>query len=498
MQLGRKAVSPLIATVLVTLFGVITLGIALGVVNPTFRRAQDTSAVNDQFATLETLNAAVKEVASEPDGSRRVVPITVTAGTLRVNSTYDWLYFEYEPLETLGISGTKGDIRIDQGLEFVDYFSSYADGSTATPVWTNASGQALASSGAYSITNGTAYHNISTLENWKFSAAMSNVSGSTGGQVFALPTNPESLVGFWPLDNRSGSVAYDYSGNHNNGTLTNMNTIGNATSGWQDAANCKAGRSCLRFDGVNDYVNAGSSYNLNITDAITISLWFKQNSYIDSYLVSKGSSYRLKLQDGSRLRGLIYIDGAIKNVYSVTGSILNNTWYHAVMTYDKNDPSNIVKLYINGVNATSSATNTGGLPIDTVTASIYIGDLLNGGYVFNGTIDEVMIFNRSLSADEVAALYETSAKKLSGAGGSQSIAAKTPNPAIVLANPAGQTRVDNVEVTRSGGKLTLMVPYTNVELNGTLRLQKGEHRVQIRHMATNVTTNKPIIELTAV
>jgi hypothetical protein len=715
MQLGRKAVSPLIATVLVTLFGVITLGIALGVVNPTFRRAQDTSAVNDQFATLETLNAAVKEVASEPDGSRRVVPITVTAGTLRVNSTYDWLYFEYEPLETLGISGTKGDIRIDQGLEFVDYFSSYADGATATPVWTNVSGQAVASSGAYSITNGTAYHNVSTLENWKFSSAIANVSGASGGEAFALPGNPESLVGYWTGDEATGNTFYDWSGHGNtggfvgnsNGTLTNMNTTGNATSGWQSGASCKYG-SCLKFDGVNDYVaipdnlidvgsnytvsfwlnpvntpsgnsrvisivngascgsgtcdtlqlgyyatggfyyrlkttsvktgnvltmlswyhitfvnngtgkyayingayvpfDGGSSISANATfsaigggysassyttngtmddvkfwnrtlgedeissefngaragetlsaatnttglvgwwkfnegsgssaaddsmraygkyssaikfdgvndyadvgksgldpsGAITISSWINPGLTGSTYntIARKVNSYIFRLQTNGALAGYIYSgEGFYYAAGSGTGIISSNSgWKFVAMTYDSTDGVRKTKLYVNGVEVPSYSTQSvvpGG--IDQNSNDVFVGSYAGTSHFFNGTIDEVMIFNRSLSADEVAALYETSAKKLSGAGGSQSIAAKTPNPAIVLSNPAGQTRFDNVEVTRSGGKLTLMVPYTNVELNGTLRLQKGEHRVQIRHMATNATTNKPIIELTAV
>lgn len=274
LKISRKGISPLIATVLVMLFGVTTLGIALGVVNPAFRRMKDTSIVNDEFHTLETLNTAIKEVASESDGSKRVVPVTITDGTLRVNSTYDWLYFEYEPSEAMDISGEKGDIRIEHGLEFADYFNYYADGSKATPTWTNTSGQWIVSGGAYSGTNGTSYHNVSgPFENWKFSASISNVSGPTGGQVFVLPTNPESLVGFWPFDNRSGSVAYDYSGNRNNGTLTSMADPATPSSGW-NSTDCKYG-GCLNFDGVDDYVEVPDSASLNIDNQITIEVWIR-------------------------------------------------------------------------------------------------------------------------------------------------------------------------------------------------------------------------------
>jgi len=168
---------------------------------------------------------------------------------------------------------------------------------------------------------------------------------------------------------------------------------------------------------------------------------------------------------------------------------VNDVWNHVLVVYDINGNPN---LWLNGVNITTTgADNYWAWTVDEAA----IGRRSTGNY-FNGTIDEVMIFNRSLSADEVTALYETSTKKLD-ATGTQSIAAKA-SPAIVLANPVGITKFDDVTVTRDRNKLTLLVPFTNVELNGTLRLTKGEHKVQIRHMETNTTTSRPIVELTAV
>jgi len=495
---NRKAVSPLIATVLVMLFGVTTLGIALGVVNPAFRRMKDTSIVNDEFHTLETLNTAIKEVASESDGSKRVVPVTITDGTLRVNSTYDWLYFEYEPSEAMDISGEKGDIRIEHGLEFADYFNWYADGSKATPTWTNTSGQWIVSGGAYSGTNGTSYHNVSgPFENWKFSATITNVSGSTGGQVFALPTNPENLVLFLPMDDASGSTAYDYSGNRNNGTLTNMNTTGNTTSGWQTS--CKYG-SCLRFDGVNDYVTFGSPSILNFgTRDFSLSAWFNITSLPSAWktIISKGDSgaygYGIEISSSNGYTCSIQA-AAGSNTHLSSGTPTLNVWHNIVCVYDRDTN---MYLYVDGVlrvnNTAWMLNNSGSVSTSSV---LTIGSHDTTVWYFNGTIDEVMIFNRSLTQGEITALYETSTKKLT-ATGTQTIAAKT-NVSIVFANPAGKTSFDDVTVARDRNKLTLLVPFTNVELNGTLRLTKGEHKIQIRHMETNTTTSRPIVELTAV
>jgi len=493
LKISRKGISPLIATVLAILFGVTTLGIALGVVNPAFRRMKDTSIVNDEFHMLETLNTAIREVASESDGSKRVVPVTITDGTLRVNSTYDWLYFEYEPSEAMDISGEKGDIRIEHGFEFADYFNYYAEGAKATPAWTNTSGQWIVSGNSYSGTNGTSYHNVSgPLENWKFSATVTNVSGTTGGQAFALPTNPESLVGFLPMDESAGGTAYDYSGRRNNGTLTLMNTTGNATSGW--STDCKFG-SCLKFDGVNDYITGISLGTLN--SPFTVETW----GYFENLnQPSSDYDYILMIGTGSNMISISRENaGANANKYytytegiQIFGPVLpGQQWLHIVVVWSNTEPYQT--LYLNGVSQT----------VDQPTAAVNTnGNLVIGRYeptathYMNGTIDEVMIFNRSLSADEVKALYETSTKKLV-ATGMQSIAAKT-NPAIVLSNPAGTTKFDDVTVTRDRNKLTILVPFTNVELNGTLRLTKGEHKIQIKHMETNTTTSRPIVELTAV
>jgi len=106
-----------------------------------------------------------------------------------------------------------------------------------------------------------------------------------------------------------------------------------------------------------------------------------------------------------------------------------------------------------------------------------------------------MIFNRSLSGGEISALYETSTKKLF-ATGTQSITAAT-NVSIVLANPAGRTKFDDVLVTRGRNELSMVVAYENIDINGTLRVGKGEHHVEIRHMGVNATSNRAIVQVTS-
>lgn len=502
---GMKGVSPFIASVLTILFSVMMLGIVLTVITPTFKRAQDSSVMTDAFQNLNLLNSAIKEVASEAQGSKRTVSISVSDGEYIINATTDLLIFTYEPSEDMRLTGTKGDIEIEHGSVFLDFFNWYVDGSKAEPVWKNTSGKWVISNYKYRGEGGIAYHNLSTIENYKFSGNIYNVSGATGGQIFVTPTNPERLVGFWPFENASGTRAYDYSGNLNNGTLTNMADPPTGNSGW-NTTHCKYGN-CLNFDSSNDHVLMVDSNSLDVgTNDFTLSAWIK-TSYTTNYqyIISKGdvnpitgtSFYFLRVDTTTGYASAGLRDGSDFTAVSKAGNsnIADGGWHHILATFDR---GSVVTIYVDGQNQgtedISGESGTLGNSIDFT-----IGTRNNGGaygLYFNGTIDEVKIWNISLSAEEVAAEYELSAKKLRESG-SQSVSAKTPNAAIVLANPDGVTNFDDIKVSREQKEQKLVIPYSKIDLNGTLRIPKGEHQVLIKHMGTNTTLSKPIIEVTS-
>src|SRR3989338_1050752 len=84
--------------------------------------------------------------------------------------------------------------------------------------------------------------------------------------LISKPPANLGLVGYWSMNENSGTVASDFSGNGNRGILTNGPT-------WVDGKRGKA----LNFDGVDDYVNAGSAGNFERTNSFTVSLWIKRN-----------------------------------------------------------------------------------------------------------------------------------------------------------------------------------------------------------------------------
>ena len=92
-----------------------------------------------------------------------------------------------------------------------------------------------------------------------------------------------------------------------------------------------------------------------------------------------------------------------KSVDSVT-SVSTNTWYHVCFVYTANVN---ISLFINGVNENTTTGLTGygsNSDSETLKLGIFGADLTAPRY-FNGTIDEVMIFNRSLDATEITNLY---------------------------------------------------------------------------------------------
>ncbi|GAG01031.1 unnamed protein product, partial [marine sediment metagenome] len=93
---------------------------------------------------------------------------------------------------------------------------------------------------------------------------------------------------------------------------------------------------------------------------------------------------------------------------TATNVLTNDVWQHVVVTWDTT--SDNYKLYVNNSLITPDDTSTVGDPsgID----KILIGDTAAGTRPFNGIIDEVRVYDRVLSADEIGELYRAGARKL--------------------------------------------------------------------------------------
>src|SRR3989338_6393329 len=202
------------------------------------------------------------------------------------------------------------------------------------------------------------------IYNRALSATENQALYKSGAQKFTAPPTNLGLVGYWSMNENTGTIAGDASGNNNRGILTNGPT-------WVDGKRGKA----LNFDGVDDYVNAGSAGNFERTNSFTVSLWIKRNPNptVTEAVVAK------EVGSGTfQGWGLLILGGAANDPYRIniantsgTNNILveyprtnDSGWHHVVFTYNGTSAASGVFLYEDGISKTQT------IIADTLSASI--------------------------------------------------------------------------------------------------------------------------------
>lgn len=204
-----------------------------------------------------------------------------------------------------------------------------------------------------------------------------------------IPTN--GLVGYYPFTGN----ANDMSGNSANGTVygatLTTDRFGNANSAYS-------------FNGSSNYIEAVST-NLPLGNSTrTISAWIKTNgtwygrSIVNYGTVSDNLNFFMscsgtnigKIQAGE---GAAYLIG--------TSTINTNIWKHVVVSYDATNWN----IYVNGILENSTASSA----INTIDSIFRIGRSVitnpSDGYYWLGSLDDIRIYNRLLTSNEMNALY---------------------------------------------------------------------------------------------
>lgn len=210
-----------------------------------------------------------------------------------------------------------------------------------------------------------------------------------------IPTN--GLVAYYPFNGN----ANDTSGNGSNGTVTAA-TLTSDRFGDSNTA--------YSFDGVNSYIDASIANIPKNNAARTISGWFKTNDAFsdpnkyDASIFNYGTLAKLQ-----RLSLSVYRKGYLDLISGTTSSTddfyvdnfdyANNSWYFFTVTYDGTKLS----IYVNGKYVDQKAVS-----LNTIGNIFRIGQRISGDTVkegFKGTIDDIAIWNRVLTPEEISAMY---------------------------------------------------------------------------------------------
>ena len=186
----------------------------------------------------------------------------------------------------------------------------------------------------------------------------------------------------------TGTTWTDLSGNANNGTLVNGPTFDSANGG------------SLVFDGVDDYVSCGTLSIPSGNNARTLSVWVKigtatGNSGYRSIVCQGTYSANQQFQIG--FAGSKFNVNNYTQTWSDSTNAVTNLWYNVAVSYDGTS----FILYKNGVNVASASVSLG-----TVMGNLKLASNPNSLENLNGSISVVQIYNRALTATEVATNFE--------------------------------------------------------------------------------------------
>jgi hypothetical protein len=265
-----------------------------------------------------------------------------------------------------------------------------------------------------------AFTTIRNVRIWKKAMSDTFLNNLTAGQSGTIKQStiktPENkgLVGYWSLDDGSGTLATDFSGNGNAGTLTNSPT-------WTTG---KLGRA-INFDGVNDYVLVGVnkvSPLLNGASVVTLAAWMKPSAHPSAGNRARVVSIlRSETQTGAVLglydNGQLEVGGRSATADAFQSAVVTapalDQWHFVTGVIDIANAT--IYIYIDGILVkTQGVTFSSTTYVNGVPSSVYdtIGDVSASGDYFTGSIDEVRVYNRALSTGEITKLYQTTATKI--------------------------------------------------------------------------------------
>ena len=236
-----------------------------------------------------------------------------------------------------------------------------------------------------------------------FSLALLTIACATINAQLPSYLPADGLVGWWPFNGN----ANDESGNGNDGVVNGAtlaeDRFGNLGSAYY-------------FDGVSDYINCGDPSNNQFEiqqGHFTISAWINLALYANetqgivgkAFGANVSGDWNLEIPPSGLLKLAMGVGNTIGSSRLSSTNLMVNSWVHVTGLYHSMDS---IDLYVNGVFSNGSLIIGGGIPNSNTSSSLLFGkstNFPNNQYYFNGIIDDIAIYNRALTPQEIQNLY---------------------------------------------------------------------------------------------
>lgn len=259
-------------------------------------------------------------------------------------------------------------------------------------------------------------NSIYVYSNYNGYAPLTNATWEGSGAIHTTLNNTLNLIAYYPFDLDKPTTSYDFSSNNFDATYYNAQLNSTCDGGYGK---------CAWFDGVGDYIYAPTKAGLNANTPITITGWVKplfdgnQRIFINGQtaLVTGDGYLRVEVNNNKFIFGLG--DGTWCLYSYVSDVIPNNTWTHFAGTYDGIQNWT---FYVNGVNTSNGSVSSHNL-IPAI--DLMIGSFKTSSTYWKGHADEIMLYNRSLSKDEIVNIYNNQSGRYLPLGYQSLISIKT-------------------------------------------------------------------------
>jgi len=354
-------------------------------------------AVPSTTSSPQLVSVTLSSTSKQTIWALRVTSITVPATLTGSTSLERWA--TNVTSWTVGTSSPSNVVYFDQ---FSNTFSPTVAGGSLS-YYSNQVGYTFTQFGAITTANVYASSTFWADSGSIFAPFVSTTGGSSLAQFSASPLT-YGLVAYWPLNEGSGSTAFDLSGNGNTGTLINGPV-------WLSGSNCKFGN-CLYFSGSAQYVLA-LGRNVPIGESpFTKSVWVYLPNGLTSTEFNReilcwgtpgitGESNCLRTGDAPNQ----LVNSFWNDDLTWTSTHIVNGWNLIVITYN----GTVEKAYVNGVYEAAFTPST---PF-VQPSKVYIGGgFYSGDNYFDHQIEDVRIYDYAWSASNVEEYYASSVPDL--------------------------------------------------------------------------------------